>query len=135
MVNNIICDHEVFNDLDFSMEISRAEFEEAAQDIFERIGKPLVAALENAGMDAEEINDVVLMGGSTRIPFVRKFLKDFFPTANHYDKVNPDEGVAYGAALMAADLAGQLRGANDSFESLPESAESSEEEKDTEDVL
>ena len=69
---------------------------------------PLEAALEEAGMEKEEINNVVVVGGSTRIPWVKQWLKDYFEVENLYESINADEGVAYGAAMMAGQLSNQL---------------------------
>ena len=107
-VDKIVADHPVYNDLDFEHEISRTDFEEAAQSVFARLEQPLVEVLEDAQMKADEVDEIVIVGGSTRTPWIKQWLKDYFKFDRLHEALNADEGVAYGAALMAGILAGQL---------------------------
>ena len=107
-VDKIVADHPVYNDLDFEHEISRTDFEEAAQSVFARLEQPLVEVLEDAQMKADEVDEIVIVGGSTRTPWIKQWLKDYFKFDRLHEALNVDEGVAYGAALMAGILAGQL---------------------------
>ena len=92
--------------IDFYSKISRARFEELCMDLFRSTLQPVERALLDAKMDKGRIDDVVLVGGSTRIPKVQKMLQDFFGGKQLNFSINPDEAVAYGAAVQAAILAG-----------------------------
>ncbi|CAO2609092.1 Heat shock 70 kDa protein 1-like [Lemmus lemmus] len=92
--------------LDFYMSITRARFEELCSDLFGRILEPVEKALRDAKLDKAQIHDLVLVGGSTRIPKVQKLLQDFFNGRDLNKSINPDEAVAYGAAVQAAMLMG-----------------------------
>lgn len=88
-----------------TMKITRAKFEELIDELVLRCKKPLLQALEDAGMKPSEIDEVVLVGGSTRVPKVRELVKQVFGKEPHQG-VNPDEVVAVGAAIQASVLAG-----------------------------
>jgi molecular chaperone DnaK len=88
-----------------TMKITRAKFEELIDDLVAQCKKPLLQALEDAGMKPSEIDEVVLVGGSTRVPKVRELVKQVFGKEPHQG-VNPDEVVAVGAAIQASVLAG-----------------------------
>nr|ALJ32180.1 heat shock protein 70 [Schistosoma japonicum] len=92
--------------VDFQMTITRARFEELNGDLFRGTLEPVEKALRDAKMDKAHINDIVLVGGSTRIPKVQKLLMDFFNGKELNKSINPDEAVAYGAAVQAAILSG-----------------------------
>ena len=92
--------------IDFYSKISRARFEELCLDLFRSTLEPVEKALKDAKMDKGQINDIVLVGGSTRIPKVQKLLQDFFNGKELNKSINPDEAVAYGAAVQAAILHG-----------------------------
>lgn len=92
--------------VDFYSKISRARFEELNMDLFRSTMEPVEKALRDAKMDKGQIDDVVLVGGSTRIPKVQKMLQDFFGGKQLNFSINPDEAVAYGAAVQAAILTG-----------------------------
>ncbi|CAF4572145.1 unnamed protein product, partial [Rotaria magnacalcarata] len=92
--------------LDFYATITRARFEELCADLFRSTLEPVEQALRDANMDKSNINEIVLVGGSTRIPKVKKLLQDFFHGKELNNSVNPDEAVAYGAAVQAAILKG-----------------------------
>merc|ERR1712232_1208741 len=94
----------LFEGVDFYTSITRARFEELNQDLFRGCLEPVEKVLRDAKMDKSKINDVVLVGGSTRIPKVQKLLQDFFRGKELCKKINPDEAVAYGAAVQAQIL-------------------------------
>ncbi|XP_056416000.1 heat shock 70 kDa protein-like [Hyla sarda] len=91
---------------DFYTSITRARFEELCSDLFRGTLDPVEKALRDAKMDKSQIHDIVLVGGSTRIPKVQKLLQDFFNGKELNKSINPDEAVAYGAAVQAAILTG-----------------------------
>ena len=92
--------------IDFYTSITRARFEELCIDLFRGTLDPVERALRDAKLDKPQIQDVVLVGGSTRIPIVQKLLQDFFNGKELNKSINPDEAVAYGAAVQAAILTG-----------------------------
>lgn len=92
---------------DFSMTITRAKFEELCMSQFKETIPPVEKVLRDSQMSKNQIHDVVLVGGSTRIPKVIELLKDFFNGKEPNRSINPDEAVAYGAAVQAAILSGQ----------------------------
>ncbi|KAM4796165.1 heat shock 70 kDa protein-like [Rhinophrynus dorsalis] len=96
----------LFEGIDFYTNITRARFEELCSDLFRGTLDPVEKALRDAKMDKTQINDIVLVGGSTRIPKVQKLLQDFFNGRELNKGINPDEAVAYGAAVQAAILTG-----------------------------
>merc|ERR1712217_991158 len=89
------------------MGITRARFEELCSDLFKGTLDPVEKSLRDAKMDKSSIDDIVLVGGSTRIPKVQKLLSDFFNGKELNKSINPDEAVAYGAAVQAAILTGE----------------------------
>ncbi|KAG9096567.1 ATPase with role in protein import into the ER [Ceratobasidium sp. 370] len=91
---------------DFSALLTRAKFEELNLDLFKRTLDPISKVLQDKQLSLKDIDDVVLVGGSTRIPIIRRLLKDFFGGLEPRMGVNPDEAVAYGAAIQASILAG-----------------------------
>merc|ERR1712127_1173686 len=88
------------------MSITRARFEELCADLFRGTLEPVEKSLRDAKMDKSQIDELVLVGGSTRIPKVQKLLQDFFNGKELNKSINPDEAVAYGAAVQAAILTG-----------------------------
>ncbi|CAH8470219.1 unnamed protein product [Schistosoma mattheei] len=92
--------------IDFYTSITRARFEELNADLFRGTLGPVEKALRDAKMDKAQIHEIVLVGGSTRIPKVQKLLQDFFNGKELNKSINPDEAVAYGAAVQAAILSG-----------------------------
>ena len=92
--------------IDFYTSITRARFEELNADLFRSTMEPVEKSLRDAKMDKAQIHDIVLVGGSTRIPKVQKLLQDFFNGKELNKSINPDEAVAYGAAVQAAILQG-----------------------------
>lgn len=96
----------LFEGMDFYSKITRARFEEMCADLFRGTLEPVEKALRDAKMDKSKIHEVVLVGGSTRIPKIQKMLQDFMGGKELNKSINPDEAVAYGAAVQAAILKG-----------------------------
>merc|ERR1711863_230735 len=96
----------LFEGIDFYTSITRARFEELCSDLFKGTLDPVEKSLRDAKLDKSSIHDIVLVGGSTRIPKVQKLLQDFFNGKELNKSINPDEAVAYGAAVQAAILVG-----------------------------
>ena len=96
----------LFDGIDFYTSITRARFEELCADLFRSTLDPVEKALRDAKMDKSQVNSIVLVGGSTRIPKIQKLLQDFFNGKELNKSINPDEAVAYGAAVQAAILHG-----------------------------
>ncbi len=90
------------------MKLTRAKFESLADDLLQRTLEPCRQAIKDAGITAKEIDEVVLVGGSTRIPKIQQMVKDFFNKEPHKG-VNPDEVVAIGAAVQAGVLSGEVK--------------------------
>ncbi|XP_042453799.1 heat shock cognate 70 kDa protein 2-like isoform X2 [Zingiber officinale] len=97
----------LYEGIDFYSTITRARFEELNMDLFRTCMEPVDKCLRDAKMDKCTIHDVVLVGGSTRIPKVQQLLQDFFNGKELCKSINPDEAVAYGAAVQAAILSGE----------------------------
>eukprot|EP00178_Gracilaria_changii_P014853 TRINITY_DN416_c0_g1_i1.p1 TRINITY_DN416_c0_g1~~TRINITY_DN416_c0_g1_i1.p1 ORF type:complete len:679 (-),score=179.75 TRINITY_DN416_c0_g1_i1:3236-5221(-) len=96
----------LFDGQDFSETLTRARFEELNSDLFRRTLKPVEKVLKDADMTKGQIHEVVLVGGSTRIPKVQQLVSDFFNGKAPSKGINPDEAVAYGAAVQAGILSG-----------------------------
>merc|ERR1739844_114708 len=96
----------LFEGIDFYTSMTRARFEELCADLFRGTMDPVEKSLRDAKMDKSDIHDIVLVGGSTRIPKIQKLLQDFFSGKELNKSINPDEAVAYGAAVQAAILCG-----------------------------
>jgi len=92
---------------DLSETLTRAKFEELNIDLFRKTMKPVEQVLKDANVKKEEIDEVVLVGGSTRIPKVQQLLKEFFGGKEPSKGINPDEAVAYGAAVQGGILSGE----------------------------
>lgn len=92
--------------IDYYTRISRAKFEELCMDLFRSCLEPMEEALRDSKLGKSQIHDVVLVGGSTRIPKVQQLLEEFFDGKQLNKSINPDEAVAYGAAVQAAILSG-----------------------------
>ena len=93
--------------IDFYGSINRTRFEELNMDLFRKCIEHVEKCLRDANMEKFQIHDVVLVGGSTRIPKVQQLLHDFFSGKKLCKSINPDEAVAYGAAVQAASLSGK----------------------------
>ena len=98
---------------DFSETLTRAKFEELNMDLFKNTLKPVMKVLEDGELTRKDITDIILVGGSTRIPKIRQLVKDFFNGKEPKSGVNPDEAVAEGAAVQACILSGDDCGVND----------------------
>ncbi|KAK0182995.1 hypothetical protein PV327_001074 [Microctonus hyperodae] len=106
----------LYDGIDFYTKISRARFEELCSDLFRSTLDPVEKALNDAKMDKRSIDDIVLVGGSTRIPKIQSILQNFFSGKQLNLSINPDEAVAYGAAVQAAILSGE--GKNSSLQDV-----------------
>jgi heat shock protein 1/8 len=99
----------LFDGIDFTTSITRAKFEQLNTDLFKKCMDPVTKVLQDSGMAKTDIHEVVLVGGSTRIPKVQELLKEYFGGKELCKSINPDEAVAYGAAVQAAILCGQQK--------------------------
>jgi heat shock 70kDa protein 1/2/6/8 len=97
---------DLFEGIDLYTSITRARFEELCQDLFRSTMEPIEKVLCDAKLDKQSVDDIVLVGGSTRIPHIQKLISDFFNGKEPNKSINPDEAVAYGAAFQAAILTG-----------------------------
>lgn len=93
--------------VDFSETLTRARFEELCSDLFKKTLIPVEKALKDAGKKKNEIDEIVLVGGSTRIPKIQELIKDYFNGKEPNRGINPDEAVAYGAAVQGGILGGE----------------------------
>ena len=93
--------------VDFSETLTRARFEELCADLFKKTLKPVEIVLDDAGYEKSDIDEIVLVGGSTRIPKIQSLIKDFFNGKEPNRGINPDEAVAYGAAVQGGILGGE----------------------------
>ena len=96
----------LFEGTDFYTSMTRARFEELCGDLFRSTLDPVEKAIRDAKIDKSSISEIVLVGGSTRIPKIQKLLQDYFNGKELNKSINPDEAVAYGAAVQAAILTG-----------------------------
>lgn len=96
----------LYNGIDFYSSITRAKFEELCGDLFRSTLDPVERVLKDANLSKSQVDDVVLVGGSTRIPKIQQLLSQFFNGKELCKSINPDEAVAYGAAVQAAILSG-----------------------------
>ena len=97
----------LFQGEDYQCNISRAKFEELCMDLFRKCMAPVEAVLKDSELSKGKVDEVVLVGGSTRIPKIQQLLSDFFNGKQLNKSINPDEAVAYGAAVQAAVLSGE----------------------------
>ncbi|KAL2460963.1 Heat shock 70 kDa protein 5 [Abeliophyllum distichum] len=97
----------LYEGIDFYATITRARFEELCMDLFVKCMEPVEKCLRDAKIDKSQVHEVVLVGGSTRIPKVQQLLQEFFNGKELCKSINPDEAVAYGAAVQAAILTGE----------------------------
>lgn len=105
----------LYHGIDFCTSITRARFEQLNMDLFERCIFFVEHVLREAKLDKSSIHEIVLVGGSTRIPKIREMLSDFFNGKKLNTKINPDQAVAHGAALQAAVLSGVKDKSIDNF--------------------
>lgn len=97
----------LFDGIDFSETLSRAKFEELNMDLFRSTMKPVQKVLDDADMKKPDIHEIILVGGSTRIPKVQQLVRDFFDGKEASRGINPDEAVAFGAAVQGGILGGE----------------------------
>ncbi|EYC00506.1 hypothetical protein Y032_0115g507 [Ancylostoma ceylanicum] len=97
----------IYEGEDFSETLTRAKFEELNMDLFRATLKPVQKVLEDSDLKKEDVHEIVLVGGSTRIPKVQQLIKDFFNGKEPSRGINPDEAVAYGAAVQAGVISGE----------------------------
>ncbi|CAJ0644111.1 7296_t:CDS:1 [Entrophospora sp. SA101] len=95
-----------FDGKDFSETLTRAKFEELNNDLFRKTIKPVEQVMKDAKIEKSAVHDIVLVGGSTRIPKVQQLLEEFFDGKKASKNINPDEAVAYGAAVQGGILSG-----------------------------
>ena len=105
----------ISSDVDFNTVLTRAKFEDMCMTLFRRCMDPVAKVLEDAKMSKNQVHEIVLVGGSTRIPKVQSLLSDFFNGKKLCQSINPDEAVAYGAAVQAAILSGNTDEKTDSL--------------------
>lgn len=104
----------LFDGHDFNMQITRARFEDLNAKAFAGTLDPVTQVLKDASLEKSAVDEIVLVGGSTRIPKIQKLLSDFFDGKKLEKSINPDEAVAYGAAVQAGILSGKATSADTS---------------------
>jgi heat shock protein 1/8 len=104
--------------IDFFSSITRARFESLCMNLFQKCMEPVTKVLQDAGVSKSQVDDIVLVGGSTRIPKVQELLSSYFNGKELNKGINPDEAVAYGAAVQAAILSGSTSGSEKADEIL-----------------
>uniref|UniRef100_A0A0K0ERA5 Heat shock protein 70 n=1 Tax=Strongyloides stercoralis TaxID=6248 RepID=A0A0K0ERA5_STRER len=97
----------LFDGVDFSETLTRSKFEELNMDLFRATMKPVQKVLDDAGLKKTDVHEIVLVGGSTRIPKVQQLIKEFFNGKEPSRGINPDEAVAYGAAVQGGVISGE----------------------------
>ncbi|KAI9744398.1 MAG: Heat shock protein ssb1 [Claussenomyces sp. TS43310] len=102
----------LFDGHDFNAQITRARFEDLNSKAFNGTLEPVTQVLKDAGLDKGKVDEIVLVGGSTRIPRIQKLLSDYFDGKKLEKSINPDEAVAYGAAVQAGILSGKATSAD-----------------------
>lgn len=99
----------LFNGKDLSETLTRSRFEQLNDDLFKKTLKPVAKVLKDSGLSKDEVNEVVLVGGSTRIPKIKQLVSDFFDGKDPHTDINPDEAIAFGAAIQAGILSGNQK--------------------------
>ena len=100
----------LYEGIDFFTSITRARFESLCMNLFQKCISPVTKVLSDSGISKNQVDDIVLVGGSTRVPKVQELLSNFFNGKELNRGINPDEAVAYGAAVQAAILSGETSG-------------------------
>ena len=95
-----------FDGIDLNEKLSRSKFESLNKDLFQKTLKPVQISMDDAGLKKSQIDEIVLVGGSTRIPKIQELIKDYFEGKEPAKNINPDEAVAYGAAVQGAIICG-----------------------------
>jgi len=98
----------ISSDIDFNIVLTRAKFEDMCGSLFRKCMEPVNKVLQDAKMSKSQVDEIVLVGGSTRIPKVQELLSEFFNGKKLCQNINPDEAVAYGAAVQASILSGDV---------------------------
>ena len=106
---------ELVEGLDLKESLTRAKFEELNMDLFKKTMEPVEKVMSDSGMKKSEIHEVVLVGGSTRIPKIQQLIKDYFNSKEPNKGINPDEAVAYGASVQGGILGGETDESIDSI--------------------
>ena len=96
--------YNIVENVDIFLKIERSEFEEGCKPLFDKLKKPIKSALEMAKLDSDKIEEVILVGGSTRIPKIKKYVSNYFLKSKINDSINPDEVVAFGATIEAEKI-------------------------------
>jgi len=96
-----------FDGADFTEKLTRSKFESLNKDLFQKTITPVQIAMEDANLKKDQITEIVMVGGSTRIPKVQELLSDYFEGKQPNKNINPDEAVAYGAAVQGAIICGE----------------------------
>ncbi len=96
----------LYEGIDLSETLSRARFEQLNEDLFKKTLKPVAKVLKDSGLSKDQVDEIVLVGGSTRIPKVQALVREFFDDKAPHTDINPDEAIAYGAAIQAGILSG-----------------------------
>ena len=96
--------YDIIENFDLIIQISRKEFEYECQHLFDKLYEPIENALEIAKEKKKNINEVILVGGSTRIPKIKEIIRLNFPKCKINDSINPDEVIAYGATIEAEKI-------------------------------
>ncbi|KAG2054138.1 heat shock protein 70, partial [Suillus hirtellus] len=96
----------LFEGIDFYTSLTRAHFEELCMDLFHSTLEPIKKVLRDSKIDKANIHEIILVSGSTHIPHIIKLVSDFFNGKEPNKSINPDEAIAYGAAILAAILSG-----------------------------
>ncbi|KAL2106650.1 hypothetical protein VUR80DRAFT_6426 [Thermomyces stellatus] len=102
----------LFDGEDFALQLTRARFEDLNAKAFNNTIEPVTSVLKDAGLEKSQVDEIVLVGGSTRIPKIQKLLSDYFNGKKLEKSINPDEAVAYGAAVQAGILSGKATSAD-----------------------
>ena len=108
----------LYEGIDFFSQITRARFESLCMSLFQECLNPVSRVLQDAGVSKSQINEIVLVGGSTRIPKIQDLLSQYFGGKELNRGINPDEAVAYGASVQAAILSGSTSGSEKADEIL-----------------
>eukprot|EP00833_Pecoramyces_ruminatium_P012399 jgi/Orpsp1_1/1186431/evm.model.d7180000050548.1 len=98
----------LFEEIDFKSQITRSRFEELCSDLFEKIIEPIKIVLKNSNLLKTDINEIILVGGSTRIPKVQEIISNYFDGKKINKTINIEEAVTYGAAIQASILSGEI---------------------------
>ena len=103
----VVIDLDFLNDdRDYTIELTRAHFENLCEPIFQNCMPPLISVIEDSGLTKDQIDEIVLVGGSTKIEKIQSMISEFFEGKALNKRINPDEAVAYGATVQAGILSG-----------------------------